>query len=226
MMTTESSPLLHRGILLENTPELTRLQLRSRLSWPARLGLALPAIFGVFILGMVARALLQGGIQNTTGVVVATVFGAAFLVGPYLAARWSLYGVRFIVTPRRLIVRRHWTRGGTALDLALDQVRSIKRSESGIAIGSPSHVTEFETALTPQELTAVVDLLRQVIDSHLPKVARVSATAATVVDFAGRETKDGSALEFRYGPSIVVPILEFLVCLVVAEHSTTMGRGR
>jgi hypothetical protein len=97
MSPTEISLLDDSRILLLNTPESIRLQLRSRVSWPAKIGLGLVALIGLLILWAVARALLQGGIQNWPGVILATCAGLAFLVGPYL----SLVDVIFIYGSER-----------------------------------------------------------------------------------------------------------------------------
>jgi len=84
MMAPEVATILGQRVLLEHTPASTRFQLWSRVSWPARIGLALVVVPGILILGAVSRALLQGGIQNFAGVIVVTSIGAALVVGPYL----------------------------------------------------------------------------------------------------------------------------------------------
>ncbi len=213
MVTIGSSRLIDDRILLENTPASTRLQLRSWVSWPARIGLAVPAVAGLLILWSVARALVQGGIQNTAGVILASVVGTLCLIGPYLAARWTRHGVQVIVTPERFVIKRHWTRGGKAHDLALDQVRSVACSETGIMIRSPWNLIEIETTLKPEQRTAVVDFVKHVIENHLHHGSGASASATAAEHFAGAASSGGPALEFRYGSRLVVPLFESLGAL-------------
>jgi hypothetical protein len=74
MLGPEFATIVGDRLLLENTPVETRLQLWSWLSWPARIGRALVEMGGIFALGMVVRALSQGGIRNFAGVILASLY--------------------------------------------------------------------------------------------------------------------------------------------------------
>jgi len=210
-MSASGARLLENSrILLANTREFRKLQLRSRVSWPARIGLALPAAFGLFVLWLVVRALLAGGIQNRIGVLLASAAGLAFLLGPLLAARWTRFGAQVTLTPERLVVRRHWSSGGKVLDLALEQVRRVDSTPSGVVIAGPFDEFECGTGLTPNERAVVVDFLRQAIDDHI----RPNAAAPAAIR---------PPLEFPYGEGLLLLGVETIIFLGVAAVSAYMG---
>jgi hypothetical protein len=226
VLATGNSPLDDNRILVLNTPESIRLQLRSRVSWPARVGLALVGVIGILILWAVARALLQGGIQNWLGAMLATTTGMVFLIGPYLAARWTRFGTQVVVSPERLIVKRHWTHGGKALDLALDQVRRVEESENGIVMSSNWEEVEAGDGLTSTQRSAVIDFLRQSIEDRVRGGVGTSRMAGAMKASAGSSTPVRPTLEFRYGEGLVRLVLEALVffgvsalCVYLALHN-------
>jgi hypothetical protein len=196
MLATGNSLLDDSRIRVLNTPESIRLQLRSRVSWPARIGLGMVSVIGILILWAVARTVFQGGIQNWPGAALATTTGLAFLICPYLAARWTRFGARVIVTSERLIVKRHWTHGGKALDLALDQVRRVESSENGIVMSSNWDEIEAGDGLTGAQRSAVVDFLRLSIESRLPGGPGTSRLAGAMPATAGSGTALRPTLEF------------------------------
>lgn len=210
MMTAEAAALVERGILQQASHDVTTLRLRDRLSWPARVGLAIPAGFGAFILYRVALALMQGGIQNWSGVMVATGAGLAFVVGPLIAARWTGHGVKATVTPERLILRRHWSRGGKVLDVALDQVKMIELADQGVRFVTPWDQLTTGSALGSEERPRVVGYLQQVIGNR--------AGGAGIV---GGDFNKGRVhpLEFRYTEPFIQPLVGAMFSFVMAALS-------
>jgi len=133
-----------------------------------------------------------------------------------LAARWTRYGVQLIVTPDRLIAKRHWTRGGKLFDLALDQIESVRRSECGISINGRWEQVEIETAIQPKQQTAIVNFLQQSLTGHSRSQAAISGKATSTGPITTFAASGGLEREFRYREGLVWPILGILPALALA----------
>ena len=148
-------------VLLDQTPELTRLEIRSRAGWPGRIA------FGLLTVIVMIPTAAGIASQHVGFSLAAALVGSLLLAAVYFASRWShRQGIQIDITRDFVRVKKHWSDGGEFVEFPTDEA-GFMETKRAISVRRELKIPSFGQSLSSEERHALCEFLNGRIQEML-----------------------------------------------------------